>query len=75
MDGKFTKNLQEVFENQNLEIKEDDTFRDYDEWDSLTHLSLIAMLDDEYGVQIEADEFKHIKTIGELFTLVSSSSN
>ncbi len=71
MKDKFISNLQEVFESNDLTIDFQDQFRDYDDWDSLTHLSLIAMLDDEYEVQIEADEFAEIKTVQQLFDLVN----
>lgn len=72
MKDKFLEVLKEVFEIEDQEINMEDTFRDYDEWDSLTHLSLIAMLDDEYDLQIEDAEFKKIETVQELFNKVNS---
>jgi acyl carrier protein len=33
-------------------IKQETVFRDLDEWDSLTALSLIAMADEEYSVKL-----------------------
>ena len=68
---RFVELLKEVFEMEDQEINMEDTFRDYDEWDSLTHLSLIAMLDDEYDLQIEDAEFKKIKTVQDLFNKVN----
>ena len=70
MKDKFIENLKEVFELEDGEIKFEDQFRDYEEWDSLTHLSLIAMMDDEYEVQIEASDFEQINTVGELFEVL-----
>ena len=72
MKDKFLEVLKEVFEMEDQEINMEDTFRDYDEWDSLTHLSLIAMLDDEYDLQIEEIEFKKIETVQDLFNKVNS---
>ena len=69
---RFVELLKEVFEMEDQEINMEDTFRDYDEWDSLTHLSLIAMLDDEYDLQIEETAFKNIKTVQDLFNKVNS---
>jgi len=72
MKEEFIENLKEVFEFEDGQvINFDDKFRDYDEWDSLTHLSLIAMLDDEYEVQIESEEFDNLQTVQELFTIMS----
>ena len=39
-------------------------FRNLDEWDSVSYLSLIAMLDEEYDIQIEMPQFKQLKTLG-----------
>lgn len=52
-----------------------DTFRDYDEWDSLSRLSLIAMLDEEFSVEIENDDFEKIKTLGDLIKEVEKRQN
>ncbi|PHN01483.1 acyl carrier protein [Flavilitoribacter nigricans] len=51
-----------------------DNFRDYDEWDSLARLSLIAMLDDEYGIQIEDAKFEQLKTVGDLIAAVEQAA-
>lgn len=42
-------------------------FRTLEEWDSLGYLSVIALIDEEFDVQIENAEFKQLKTIQELF--------
>lgn len=41
-------------------------FRSLEEWDSLSYLSVIAMMDEEYECQIETAEFKQLKTLGAL---------
>jgi acyl carrier protein len=53
-------------------IAESTIFRDLDEWDSLTALSLIAMVDDEYSVKLTGDDIKSSVTIKDLFDKVSS---
>ena len=42
-------------------------FRSLEEWDSLSYLSVIAMIDEEFDVQIETPEFKQHKTIQDLY--------
>ncbi len=37
-----------------------------EEWDSLTMLSLIAMLDDEFGKTISGKELKALKTVADI---------
>ena len=48
------------------ELTLDVKFRDLDEWDSLAYLSTIAMIDDEYDVVINANEFKTLETLGDI---------
>lgn len=47
-------------------------FRSLEDWDSLVALSVIAMADDEYGVEINGDDIRASKSIGDLYTLVES---
>lgn len=47
-------------------------FRELDEWSSLLALSIIAMVDEEYDVQLKGEEMRATKTIQELFDLVAS---
>lgn len=42
-------------------------FRTLKEWDSLAYLSVIALLDEEFDVQIEMNDFRNLKTIQEVF--------
>jgi acyl carrier protein len=73
MEQKFLDLIKEVLEIENRELQLSDNFRDFDEWDSLANLSLIAMLDDEFGVVIEASNFKQMNTLQEIFDTLSKS--
>ena len=66
MEEKFIELFKEALEMED-EVKMEDEFREYDVWDSLTYLSVIAMMDDEYDVQIEEAEFKKLRTVQDLF--------
>jgi acyl carrier protein len=74
MKEKFINSLKETLEIQNREISLSDKFRDYKEWDSLAQLSLIAMLDDEYGVAIENEKFMKLITVEDLMNEVINHS-
>lgn len=47
-------------------------FHDLDEYSSLIALSLIAMVDEEYDVQIKGDDMRACVTIEDLFNVVKS---
>ena len=53
-------------------LNADTVFRDLDEWSSLSYLSVIAMLDEEYDIQIENAEFRNLKTIGDIVAYIES---
>lgn len=45
-------------------------FKELDEWSSLTALSIIAMVDDEYDVIIKGNDILKSDTIQDLFAVV-----
>lgn len=54
------------------EVKADTSYQDLDEWSSLSALSIIAMVDDEYDVRIKGDDIRNAETIEDLFNIVKS---
>jgi acyl carrier protein len=54
------------------EVKPDDLFESFQSWDSLTVLSVIAMIDADYGINLMATDLAGIKTPGELANLIDS---
>lgn len=68
----FIEKFAEAIEIEDATILTPDTeFRTLDEWDSLSYLSIIAMIDEEFDVQIETPEFKQQKTIQDLYNTAS----
>lgn len=49
-------------------------FRELEEWSSLSALSVLGMIDDEYDVQLKGNEMRGANTIQELFDLVVSKA-
>ena len=47
-------------------------FRNLDEWDSVAYISVIAMMDEEYDIQIEMAQFKQLKTLGAIAEYIES---
>lgn len=68
MEEKFIAQFKETLENNNLEITLDTRFRNLENWDSLTFLSVLAMIDEEYDVVIEGNDFQKLVTIRDLIS-------
>jgi len=63
MDNFYPK-LAEILEVER--VKAADVLSDFDYWDSLTILSILAMLDSAYGINLTATDLRQMKTAGEL---------
>ena len=68
---KFLENLIEVFERDS--IKPDDEFRNYEEWDSLAYLSVIAMIDENYDIVITGEEFEKLNKIQDIYNYINGN--
>jgi acyl carrier protein len=69
----FITNFANQFEETDSSVFTKDTiFKDLDEWSSLIALSIIAMVDEEYGVALKGDDIRSANTIEDLFEIVKS---
>lgn len=53
--------LEELLEIDSIDLTK--KFKDYDEWDSLASLSVIALLDSNYGITIKNSELMAFENI------------
>ena len=67
----FIENFAAQFDDTDAsEIKAETVFKELDEWSSLTALSVIAMVDDEYDVIIKGNDIINSDTIQDFFDVV-----
>ena len=69
---KFIELFQEILEIEDQEVKPEAKFRDFEEWDSLAVLSVLAMINEEYDVIIPRSEFDKVYTLEELYNLAQT---
>lgn len=72
MKDKLITALAVALEMEPERIKPEDNFRDYENYSSLTELSVLAMLDSDFEIEIEMKDFNNFKTVEDLIGLVSS---
>lgn len=63
---KITEIARDVFDNDGVELTEATTAADVEEWDSLSHLSLVSDVEDEFGITFTLAEVSGSKNVGEL---------
>ena len=73
MEKEFLQAFREAFElEEDFTIRMSDEFRDYDNWDSLTKLSLIAAIDETFELIIEEKEFVKLIYIKDLYDFITA---
>lgn len=71
----FIQHFAEQFDDTELnEFKPETVFHDLDEYSSLIALQIILMVDEEYGITINAADMSSAVTIQDLFNLVKSKA-
>ena len=61
--------LEEILEE---DVNDADILEDFEEWDSLSILTLVSFIDKEYGVNLYVDDIKSAKSVLDLVKLVES---
>ncbi len=70
----FIENFAAQFDDTEAEVFTPETkFRELDEWSSLTALSIIAMVDDEYDIIIKGNDILSSETIQDLYDIVEKA--
>jgi acyl carrier protein len=65
--------LQEVFDGvflEKIEVRRDLSASDVEEWDSLTHVSLILAVEQAFGIRFRVGEVESTKNVGDLADLI-----
>lgn len=71
--NEFVERFAEEFDETPAEqFKADTVFKSLDEWGSLTALSIVSMVDEEYDKRITGADLRSVSTIEELYNLVEA---
>lgn len=69
----FIENFAAQFDDTDASaINANTKFKELEEWSSLTALSIIAMVDEEYEVKVKGDDIRTSSTVEELFDIVKN---
>ena len=66
----IVKSAEQFEETDSGEFRMDTEFKKLIDWNSMVALSLIAMVDYEYGVTIKGEDIKKSETIEDLFNII-----
>ena len=69
--------LSEIFEDvfdKKVELNEQTQAKDVDGWDSLTHITLIARIEDAFDMKFTMNEVLNMKNLGEMVDIIIRES-
>ena len=71
--NEFIEKFREQFiDADEITVTMDTDFRQLPTWDSLTGMSVLVMIQDEYGVEVTDSDIKSCKTVEDLYQLTKS---
>ena len=62
--------LEDMLELEEGDLSIDQILEDIDEYDSMAKLSLIVLMEDEFGVKLTGEMIKGFETVGDIVTLM-----
>lgn len=70
IEEKLTRILRDVMDDQSLVVNDELTAAEVEGWDSLSHVTLMFSVEQEFGIQFMGEEFAELGDVGELRQLI-----
>lgn len=67
---KLQQILREVFDDAQLVISRDTSAETIEEWDSITHIQLLVVVEKEFSIKFALGELRFLTNVGELADLI-----
>lgn len=72
--NQFLVLLKEQYLDDVGEIKKENKLRDLSGWDSMTGMTILLMIEENYKLKIDNDQFKKLITIEDLYSYLNDQS-
>lgn len=67
---RLTEVFRDFFDDDEIELDEETTAEDIDDWDSLNHITLIAAVEGEFDLRFTMGEVSGMKNVGEMVKII-----
>ena len=64
--AKVTNVFRDIFDDNNLTINDKTTANDIEGWDSLTHITLISTIAEEFGINFDMSDVVKVENVGDM---------
>ena len=69
---RLTEIFQDVFDDDDITISAKTTAEDIEDWDSLTHITLVSTVENEFGMHFTMGEVSTMKNVGEMVGIIAA---
>ncbi len=70
--SQLTEVFREVFNDDNIVVENEMTASDVEAWDSISHIDMMCMVEDEFEIKLTTKEIVGLTNIGELISIIES---
>lgn len=70
--NKLNEVFSDVFDEE-ITVTEETTAADIEDWDSLTHITLISEVEDAFGIKMSMKDVLSLKNVGEMVDVILKS--
>ncbi len=67
---KLNEIFRDVFDDESLTVTEETSAADIEDWDSLTHITLISEVEDAFDMKFSMKEVVGMKNVGEMADII-----
>ena len=60
----------DVFDDDSIVMGEETSAKDIEDWDSLTHITLISAVEEEFGIKFSMKDVLGMKNVGEMVDII-----
>jgi acyl carrier protein len=72
---RVNKVFQEVFDDNSINVNDQTTANDIEDWDSLEHINLIVAFEEEFGFKFTMGEVTGMKNVGEAVDIITARAS
>lgn len=66
--------FRDFFDDDEIELTPETTADDIEDWDSLNHITLMAAVEEEFGVRFTMGQVSGMKNVGEMAEIIAANS-
>lgn len=67
---RLTKVFRDVFDDESIELNDETTSDDIEDWDSFEHINLVVAVEDEFSFKIPMGKVITMKNVGEMVDII-----